>query len=117
MHHVLATLIAGMIEVCFSGLLTVRGKSSAFGFGEWVRFITAVKMQAAIKRTFKSLDRHIFIAICFSMLSFQNLCVTDLVYSEKEYFKIHKLMIFRNELFPNAKRDFQCLHTGLVKNW
>lgn len=73
MHHILASLIEDMIEVCLSGLLTAKVTFSAFGFGEWVQLITAVKIQEALKRILKSLDTLILIAVCSSVLSFQNL--------------------------------------------
>lgn len=45
--------LGGMIKIYLSELVTTKGKSSAFGFGEWVRFITVVKIQRAVKKTLK----------------------------------------------------------------
>lgn len=53
-----------MIKIDLSELLITAGNSSAFGFGEHIRFITAVKIQVAMRKTLKSLDdTHIFITV------------------------------------------------------
>lgn len=53
-----------MIKIYLSELLTTKGKYSAFGFGECVWFSRVVKIQAAMKKTLKSLDdKSVFIAV------------------------------------------------------
>lgn len=80
-----------MIKIYLSEPLTTKRKSSAFGFGEWVRFIIAVKIQAVTKKTLKSLDdMHIFITVLcmlfYSVVS--KFCVIYLLYSTQEFFKM-----------------------------
>lgn len=98
---------SGMIKIYLSELLTTKGKSSAFGFGECVWFTSAVKIQAAMKKTLKSLDdRSGFIAVLcmlfYSVIS-KLLCNRSSAFSAGilKNIRSHKMMIFMNESFPN----------------